>query len=139
MKKTVFLALACVLALTPACARKKQAAKILSLQKNMSMGQVRMHLGEPDTVIASYVDNNDNDIDIWEYRLGIRDEEKHTTKALFQVGGWFLFWPLLCFPQAWRSSWTYDFYFFKFVNSALDSWGRKNEMFDLQKEYSPVY
>jgi hypothetical protein len=54
---------------------------VLSLQKNMTMGQVCLHLGEPDAVVASCLDSNGSKIDIWEYNLGIRDEEKHNTKV----------------------------------------------------------
>lgn len=132
----MLLALAIVLAFAPACARRKPAAKVLSLQKNMTMGQVRLHLGEPDIVAASCVDSKGNEVDVWEYKLGIRDEEKHNTKVIFQVAGWFLFWPLLCFPQAWRSSWNYDIYFFTFVNKQLAKWGRKADISDVQKEYA---
>ena len=139
MKKLMLLALAVIMALAPACARRKPAAKILSLQKNMTMAQVRVQLGEPDTVVASCVDSRGNDVDIWEYNLGIRDEDKHHTKVLFQVGGWFLFWPLLCFPQAWQSSWTYDIYFFKFVNKVLSKWGRKTDIVEIEKEYSRAF
>lgn len=139
MKKLMLLALVALMALAPACgARKKPAAKILSLHKQMTMGQVTLHLGEPDAVAVSTEDSKGNEIDIWEYNLGIRDEEKHNTKVLFQVGGWFLFWPLLCFPQAWRSSWTYEIYYFKFVNRLLSKWGRKTDIIDIQKEYSQI-
>lgn len=136
MKKIMFLALALVMALTPACARKKQAAKTLSLHQNMTMGQVRLIMGDPETVVSSTVDGRGNQVDIWEYELGIRNEEIHNTKIMFQVGGWFLFWPLLCFPQAWKSSWTYETYFFKFVNKMLSRWGKKIDVIDVQKEYS---
>jgi|GEM_PF-2489971 hypothetical protein len=136
MKKIMFLALAMIVALAPACARKKQAAKTLSLHQNMTMGQVILHMGEPETVVPSMVDSRGNRIDIWEYNLGIRDEEMHNTKIMFQVGGWFLFWPLLCFPQAWKSSSTYETYFFKFVNKMLSRWGKKVDVIDVQNEYS---
>lgn len=125
--------------LVPACARKKQAAKMLSLRKNMTMGQVCSRLGEPDAIAASCVDREGKEIDVWKYNLGIRDEEKHNTKVMFQVGGWLLFWPLLCFPQAWGSSWNYEEYFLKFVNKLLSSWGRKTDIIDVQKEYSLVF
>jgi hypothetical protein len=139
MKNLRLLALAGImLLLAPACGRKKQAGQLLSLQKDMTMGQVSLHMGEPDTVAASCVDKKGNEIDIWEYNLGIRDEEMHNTKVLFQVGGWILFWPLLCFPQAWRSSWTYETYFLKFVNKLLAQWGRKADIINIQKEYSQV-
>ncbi len=135
--KKLLLSILAIMALIPACGgHKKSAVKMLSLQKNMSMGQVRAHMGEPDKVAASSVDHRGNQIDVWEYNLGIFDEDKNSTKVMFQVGGWLAFWPLLCFPQAWRSSWTFDTYFFKFVNKALLKWGRKIDIIDVSNEYT---
>lgn len=137
MKKLMLLALAVIMALAPACAHRK-AAKLVSIRQGMTMGQVSAVLGEPD-ITTSSVDSQGRVIDVWEYSLGIRDEGKHKTKVVMQVCGWLLFWPLLCFPHAWESSWTFETYFLKFVNKMLHKWGKKIDISDVQKEYSKIF
>jgi hypothetical protein len=107
-------------------ARKKRL--LLKLSPEMTKHEVELKMGRPDAIHSPIYTRNGDVIDIWEYCLATVDEGKKGAKTALQCCGWLLFWPCLCFPQAWQSHYDFEIYFLKFVNNYLSQWGRRYEI-----------
>lgn len=115
------------LLILPGCGVRKKNL-LLKLSPGMTKKAVEANLGKPDEVYCSTLSSNGDIIDTWVYNLATVDEVQENKRTMFQLGGWLLFWPLLCFPSAWQSPYTFDNYFLKFVNNFLSTWGRSFEL-----------
>lgn len=98
------------------------------LSPGLTKKEVRSKMGKPHEILCPVTNSNGDIIDIWEYSLATVDENQENKRLIFQLGGWFLFWPLLCVPAAWESPYSYDIYFLKFVNELLSKWGRRSDL-----------
>ncbi len=114
------------LALSGCGPRQKKLLNKLSV--GMIKREVESKMGKPDEIHCPVTTRRGDVIDIWEYNLATVDREKENRRIAFQLCGWFLFWPLLCFPYAWESSYEYDTYFLKFVNNLLLQWGKRMDV-----------
>ena len=127
---TVLFMSAAILLLSGCGVRKKSLLN--KLYPRMNKEEVKSTIGKPDEIQCPIIDKKGNVIDIWKYNLATVDENIESRHLTFQLCGWLLFWPLLCFPYAWESPYEYDAYFLKFVNNLLIKWGGRS---DIEADY----
>ena len=113
--------------LLTACGIKKKKI-LLELSQGMTKCSVENKIGKPDEKHCPYIAKNGDVVDIWEYKLAEVDEMKFNRRMSLQISGWFLFWPLLFFPQAWEDPYTYQMYFLEFINNVLTRWGKSCDL-----------